>query len=194
MKILLYLYEKMSGLKINFDKSEIVMVSSDDQKEIEYADMMNCTTGHWPIKYLGVPMVGSRLHIKDWVFMGEKMTKKLDGWKGSSLSYGGKLVLINACLSSISTYAMSMYLLPKTVIKRMDRIRKKFFWQGGNEKKKYHLVKWTVVARPKKKGGLGVKDPRKMNISLLCKWWWRIENNEGLWQTIVRKKYRIRGV
>jgi hypothetical protein len=33
MKILLYIYEKMSGLKINFDnRSEIVMVSSDEKK------------------------------------------------------------------------------------------------------------------------------------------------------------------
>jgi hypothetical protein len=32
-----------------------------------------------------------------------------------------------------------------------------------------------------------------MNISLLCKWWWKIENEEGLWQEIVRKKYKIKG-
>jgi hypothetical protein len=37
MKILLYIYmKKISGLKINFNKSEIVMDS----------DMMNCTIGH----------------------------------------------------------------------------------------------------------------------------------------------------
>jgi hypothetical protein len=44
-----------------------------------------------------------------------------------------------------------------------------------------------------RKGGLGVKDLRRMNISLLCKWWWKIENEEGLWQEIVRKKYKIKG-
>jgi hypothetical protein len=32
-----------------------------------------------------------------------------------------------------------------------------------------------------------------MNISLLCKWWWKLENEEGLWQEIVRKKYKVRG-
>jgi hypothetical protein len=50
-------------------------------------------------------------------------------------------------------------------------------------------VKWAVIAGPKKnKGGLGVQDLRKINISLLCKWWWKIETGEGLWQEIVRKK------
>jgi hypothetical protein len=52
-------------------------------------------------------------------------------------------------------------------------------------------VKWIKVARPKKRGGLGIKDLRKMNLSLLCKWWWKLEHEEGLWQEIVRKKYKI---
>jgi hypothetical protein len=28
-----------------------------------------------------------------------------------------------------------------------------------------------------------------MNISLLCKWWWRLDIEDGLWQKIVRFKY-----
>jgi len=28
-----------------------------------------------------------------------------------------------------------------------------------------------------------------MNISLLCKWWWKLENEQGLWQEIIRYKY-----
>ena len=55
--------------------------------------------------------------------------------------------------------------------------------------KKYNLVKWETVCKSKKKGGLGVKNIRKMNISLLCKWWWKLETEEGLWQNIVKAKY-----
>ena len=39
------------------------------------------------------------------------------------------------------------------------------------------------------KGGLGVKDIAKMNVSLLCKWWWKLEREEGVWQEIIEKKY-----
>jgi hypothetical protein len=194
MKILLYIYEKISGLKINFGKSEIIMVSLDEQKALLYSDLINCATGSWPIKYLGVPVSGSRLHVKDWMSLNDKILKRLDGWQSTSLSYGGKLILLNACLSCIPTYAMSMYLLHKTVVKKIDIVRKRFFRQGGANKRKYHLVKWAVIiTKPKKKGGLGVKDLRKMNISLLCKWWWKLESGEGLWQEIVRKKYKVRG-
>jgi hypothetical protein len=45
------------------------------------------------------------------------------------------------------------------------------------------------VCKSKRKGGLGIKDLRKMNISLVCKWWWYLENAEGLWKVIVRMKY-----
>ena len=28
-----------------------------------------------------------------------------------------------------------------------------------------------------------------MNMSLLCKWWWKLEHEEGLWQEIVKTEY-----
>jgi hypothetical protein len=59
-----------------------------------------------------------------------------------------KWSLLNARLSCIPTYAMSMYMLSRTIIKRMDSARKRFFWQGS--KKRYYLVKWAVIVRQKK--------------------------------------------
>jgi hypothetical protein len=133
MKLLLYIYEKMSGLKINFSKNEVLMISHDDQRALQLANVMNCSTGVWPIKYLGVPVAGSRLHVSDWVSLVEKLMKRLEGWQGSALSIGGRITLINACLSSIPTYCMSMYLLPKTIIKEMDSVRKRFFLARGRK-------------------------------------------------------------
>lgn len=45
------------------------------------------------------------------------------------------------------------------------------------------------ICKNKKKGGLGIEDIRKMNISLLCKWWWRLDTEDGLWQKIIKFKY-----
>lgn len=111
------------------------------------------------------------------------------GCQGVSMTLGGRNILINSSLTSIPIYYMSMYLIPKTNIARMDKIRKRFFWQGGSLKKKYHLVKWCKICKPKEKGGLGIKDLRKLNISLLAKWWWKLENENGLWQDLVKQKY-----
>ena len=61
MKLLLYIFELMSGLKINFQKSEILCVGGDDETLKAYADIFGCQIGHFPMKYLGVPVTFSSL-------------------------------------------------------------------------------------------------------------------------------------
>jgi hypothetical protein len=189
VKILLYLFEQMSGLKINFDKSEIIMVGGDNNLTLEYAEIFNCQVGFFPIKYLGVPISASRIQVAQWQNLEGKLIQKLDIWQGNARSIGGRTILINSSLSSTVTYHMSMFLLPKTTLKILDKIRRKFFWQGGSVKKKYHLVKWDKICKSKKNGGLGIKNLRKMNINLRLKWWWLLECEDELWQEIVRLKY-----
>ena len=120
----------MSGLKINFSKSEVIMISQDSEKTLRYAEMFNCATESWPIKYLGVPVSRNRIQISNWLPLVEKIAKRLDGWKGGALSLGGRLTLLNAYLSSIPIYSMSMYLLPKTILKKMIASEKDFSGRG----------------------------------------------------------------
>jgi len=77
MKVLLYLYEMMSGLKINFSKSEVLLINGDDEKQIQYAELFSCQIGRFPIRYLGVPVSASRLHVCDWAPLIDKNDKKL---------------------------------------------------------------------------------------------------------------------
>jgi hypothetical protein len=46
-----------------------------------------------------------------------------------------------------------------------------------------------MVCSPRDQGVLGVLDLHKMNGALLAKWIWKLENSNGLWQTIIRHKY-----
>jgi hypothetical protein len=50
-------------------------------------------------------------------------------------------------------------------------------------------VDWETVWTPKDLGGLGVLNLDLMNIGLLCKRLWELENETGLWQDILKKKY-----
>jgi hypothetical protein len=129
------------------------------------------------------------LHVIDWSPLIEKNHKKLDIWKGGTLSIAGKKTLIDSSLNNTPIYHMSLYLLPKAVIYKLDKIRRSFFWHGGGVKKKYHLVRWTKICKSQKKGGLSIKDIRKINLSLLCKWLWKHDRENGLWQQIIKYKY-----
>jgi len=82
MKLLLYLYELMAGLKINFSKSEVITINDEDNWDRKYVDIFNCQVRTFPIKYLGVPVSPSRLHVSDWMPLIDKSMKKLDIWKG----------------------------------------------------------------------------------------------------------------
>jgi len=157
MKFLLYMYEMMAGLKINFNKSDVIMINEEENLGQTYADLFNCQVGFFPIKYLGVPVSPSRLHVCDWLPLVEKSSKRLDVWKGSCMSIAVRSTLISASLNNSPIYHMSVYLLPKTVVGKLDKIRRIFFWQGGRTKKKYHLVKWEKICKSKKKGGLGLR-------------------------------------
>lgn len=72
MKLLLYLFEMLASLKINFDKSEILMINDEDNLGLTYAEIFNCQIGLFPLKYLGVPVSASRLRVKDWIPLVEK--------------------------------------------------------------------------------------------------------------------------
>lgn len=75
MKFLLYLFEMLDGLKINFNKSEIYIVNDEGEWGQTYAEIFNCQVGLFPIKYLGVPVSPSRLKVCDWIPLVEKVSK-----------------------------------------------------------------------------------------------------------------------
>jgi hypothetical protein len=42
VKLMLYIYEQMAGLKINFKKSEIVLIGGDNNVSLFYSQIFNC--------------------------------------------------------------------------------------------------------------------------------------------------------
>ena len=160
----------MSGLKINYHKSEMIAfgMSADEQQQI--ANTLNCNIGKMPMRYLGFPISSRYVGIGGFRNIVDKMRKKLQPWKGKHLSSGGRLVLTNSSLSSMPTFTMGIYLLQEGIHKQMDSVRSQFFWRGDYDKFKYHMMKWENVCLPKDFGGLGVINTRVFNESILMKW------------------------
>jgi hypothetical protein len=46
-----------------------------------------------------------------------------------------------------------------------------------------------VVCRPKDQGGLGVHDLEVKNSALLGKWLFKLLTEDGVWQTLLKRKY-----
>jgi hypothetical protein len=65
MKLLLSAFEELSGLKINFHKSEIFCFGEAKDHESQYKLLFGCKKGLFPFKYLGIPMHYAKLNNKD---------------------------------------------------------------------------------------------------------------------------------
>ena len=53
-------------------------------------------------------------------------------------------------------------------------IQRDFLWGEGEEKKKWALVAWDKLCKPKDHGGLGLHDPKTLNKVLGPKLWWKL--------------------
>jgi hypothetical protein len=80
--------------------------------------------------------------------------------------------------------------IPILVWKKIRRIQREFLWGGRRGHKKVNWIKWDIVCLPKNKGGLGVRDVRVVNISLLTKWRWRLLYDDNMvWKEVLKSKY-----
>jgi hypothetical protein len=138
---------------------------------------------------MGLPMHTRKLSNKDWVEIEKRIESKLSGWKGKMLSVGGRLVLINSVLSSLPMFMLSFFELPKGVLEKIDCFRSRFYWQSDQHKRKYRLAKWELLCQPKDQGGLGIQNLEIQNKCLLSKWLFKLLNEEGVWQQLLRNKY-----
>ena len=189
MKLILSLFEQLSGLKINFHKSEIYCFGKAIELHDDYRNIFGCEVGALPFKYLGIPIHYRKLLNKEWKMIEDRFEKKLASWAGKLLSYGDRLVLINSVLSSLPMFLLSFFEVPVGVRKRLDYFRRRFFWQSDQKKRKYFLTKWNIVCRPKDQGGLGIEVLETKNRCLLSKWIFKLLNEEGVWQELLSNKY-----
>ena len=106
------------------------------------------------------------------------------------MSLGGRITLIQSCLSHIPNYFLSLFKIPALVALRIEKIQREFLWSGSGEGKRDHLVKWDLVCRPKEFGGLGFGKISLRNQTLLRKWLWRYPKESfTLWHQVILSIY-----
>ncbi|GKC01404.1 RNA-directed DNA polymerase, eukaryota, reverse transcriptase zinc-binding domain protein [Tanacetum coccineum] len=153
---------------------------------------------HWvlPMKYLGVPLLAKCLGVNDCKSLIEKVKNKIGDWKNMFLSYAGRVQLISSVLASMQTYWASVYLIPKTVVKEIDKVMKKKLWDNKGNNSGRAKIAWKVVCRPKDQGGLGIKPLGEWNETLLIKNIWKIVvQSQSLWvKWVNRMKLKGRSV
>ena len=92
-----------------------------------------------------------------------------------------------ASLQTCLCYLSSEFLLKG--LKKLDYYRFRFFfWQSDGHKKKYRLARWSILCSPRSVGGLGITNLDAQNVCLLSKWLFKLLNEDGTWQQLLRRK------
>lgn len=184
-------YMNASGQRINVSKSGVMCSQDVDvRKRNIIATILNMPLCSSPSKYLGLPGEWQRSKTQALQWLKERIWNKLQGWKEKLLSPAGKEVLIKAVIQAMPSYVMSVFLLPKNFCDDISRMVSRFWWSQSNRDRGIHWVSWKNMKKSKCVDGLGFRDFHAMNLALLGKQVWRIQNElNALWVRVLKSLY-----
>jgi hypothetical protein len=78
-------------------------------------------------------------------------------------------ILLKAVIQAIRTYSMSVFHLPTTLCKEINKLMQRFWWGHKENNNKINWMSWERMGVSKDKGGLGFRDLVIFNKALLAK-------------------------
>jgi hypothetical protein len=183
---LLHQFGVATRLCTNIQKSEIFPIRCEGIDIPAVLGQFQVQLGSLPCKYLGLPLRIGRVKREDEQVLIDKVAGKLPKWKGKLLNKTGRLTLVNSVLSAAVNYHMTAFPLSKWAMRKIDKIRRNFLWQGSEEARWEHcMVNWRRVQCPKKMGGLGILDLSRFNTALRLQWqWYKWKDCNKPWATM----------
>ena len=159
-EVLLDTFCKASGMRINSDKSCLLYHNFNDDSLNDFKaalpyKMLPLQSG---ISYLSYHLKPLSYRVADWHWLLQKFEKRINHWAYKYLSLGGRLVLVNAVLSSIPVYWMGLAPLPGSILQKLRSTMFNFLWGSSDISFKFHLENWRDLSWPKELGGWGIKN------------------------------------
>jgi hypothetical protein len=145
-----------------------------------------------PTKYLGIPLIEKAYKMSTWEGIVNKLQDQVKNWTYRSLNLAGRLILTKSVLQAIPTFMMSIFPTPKGILQKIRTIQRELLWRGAETRKKWALVSWEKVCKPKIKGGLGLHDPQVTNDAYGENLWWHwVKETTTPWVNLWKEKYAL---
>jgi mannosylglycoprotein endo-beta-mannosidase len=186
-------FSSLSGLYINLAKSSLYLSSIDGRLRSCIADNIGIQETMLPVRYLGVPLISTRLTHTDCIPLVERIIARIKLWTSSSLTYAGRLQLIKSVLFSIQVYWSSIFILPYATINKIESILTAFLWRGTSLSSAGAKVAWHAICYPEQEGGLGIKRLQKWNQAATLKHIWNLLTNKATVWTLWIHAILLRG-
>lgn len=94
-------FENMSGLKANVSKSSIFFSGVEGGMKARILQISGYKEEKLPIRYLGVPLITSKLSKRNCESLIERISSRMESWTAKYLSYVGRLQLVKSVIFSV---------------------------------------------------------------------------------------------
>ncbi len=184
-------FEIISGLKVNYDKTQILRIGSVKGLDCTLCPEINMKWTNEPIPLLGIDITPDISHLLEINYRNvvKKIRSSADLWKRRKLTHYGKIVIIKTFLISQIIYKASVLPNPPTeIIEDVKKIIMAFLWDN-----KQPRIKKEVLYNGYENGGL--KLPHLDTILKANKITWvkrfMLADNKCMWKVLAQNTFRI---
>ncbi|GJV05024.1 uncharacterized protein Tco_1338593 [Tanacetum coccineum] len=164
-------FKGVSGLVPSIPKSTTFFCNVVSHVKASILHLMPFDEGTLPIKYLGVPLISSRLRYRDCKVLVERVQNRINDWKNKYLSFAGRLQLVMSVLSSMHGYWASVFILPATIIHETEQLMCGFLWcQGEMKRGKAKIVAPVLIHDRQDKVCWRTQDGNLKSFSVVLAW------------------------
>ena len=125
-KRILYWFEIISRLKVNFYKSSLIGINLDIEYTSGLANIIFCRSDSFSVRYLGLPLGANPNRLSTQKLVLSTIREKLSKWKEKFLSMAERICLIKSVLNSLPLYYISVFTMPKGIAKAISSINRCF--------------------------------------------------------------------
>ena len=178
-----YLLSKISGLNINFDKTQLVWIGSEKFSTRSIKTKWKLSWGSNQFKLLGILFNTDldKMIKNNYIPKVTQMEKILKQWNKQSLSPIGKITVIKTLV--IPIFNLLFTFLPNPDVKIYETINKTLYDFLWNKNPK---IKKTVVIKKYIEGGLNMINLNAFVNALKSTWIRRLLLNESKWQELIK--------
>ena len=182
-------FAKISGLKINYDKTQLVWIGSKKHSQDSIKTKWKLLWGEYKFRIVGInfnvdleEMVAENYEVKL-----QELEKVAKQWEKRSLSPLGKVTIIKTFMISAFNHLFTMLPNPnKSITENMIKIIYSFLWN-----KKPSKLKQTTVIKQYEEGGLKMVNLIAFMESVKLTWIRRLLVEDCKWQVFIKQYIQV---
>ena len=174
-------FASISGLRINYEKTEALWIGDMRFQRRKIAAYKNISWPSHKVKALGVWLstIKEESITLNYEEKKEIISKTIENWQFRRLTPLGKIVVVKSLLVSQLVYIMSPLPTPSGHLKDINNLLYQFLWDGKRDK-----IKRVEMINDYATGGLKMLDIQIFNRALKAKWIQKNldSSNKGKWK------------